>query len=100
MEQHPLPALAAIAGAEDPALLVRAERVPECGDERDIRVSRINDDGADVPRVAQTEVLPGLAGIERLVDSVAIGDVAARAGLAGTHIDDVVIRVSARDRSY
>src|SRR5258705_82343 len=99
-EQHPLPGLAAVAGAEDPALLVGAERVPECGDERDVRVSRINDDGTDVARVAQTEVLPGLAGIERLVYPVAIGDVAARAGLAGADIDDIVIRVSDRDRAY
>src|SRR5205823_4944645 len=99
-EQHPLPALAAVPGAEDPALVVGPERVAERGDEHDIRVSRVDDDGADVPAVAQTQVLPGLAGIERLVYAVAIGDVAARAGLAGADIDDVVIRVGDRDRSY
>src|SRR5205085_1461034 len=98
-EQHPLPGLAAIPGAEDPALIVGPERVAERGDEHDIRVSRVDDDGADVPAVPQTQVLPGLAGIERLVYAVAIGDVAARAGLAGADIDDVVIRVGDRDRS-
>src|SRR5205823_422457 len=59
-EQHPLPGLAAIPGAEDPALVVGPERVAERGDEHDIRVSRVDDDGADVPAVAQTQVLPAL----------------------------------------
>src|SRR5258708_23163255 len=98
-EQHTLPALAAVAGAEERALVIGAERVAERGDERDIRVSRVDDDGADVRGVAQTQVLPGPAGIEGLVYAVAIGDVAARAGLAGADIDDVVIRVGDRDRS-
>ncbi len=63
-EQHPLPGLAAIARSKNSALVVRSERVPERRDEYDIRVVRIDDYGADLTRIDESDVLPCLAGIE------------------------------------
>src|SRR5207244_3452455 len=77
--------------AEETALFVRAVRMAQRGNKNDVGVFRIDDDGTDVARVFQSEVLPCLASVHRLVHAVAIADVAANAGLARTHIDDVVI---------
>src|SRR3989440_2532423 len=93
MEQHPLPALATVAAAVDATLIVGAKHVPERRHEYDIGVSRMDNDRANVARVAQTDMLPSLAGVERFVDTVAVCEVAARTGLAGAHIDDIVIGV-------
>src|SRR5205807_1010423 len=91
--QHPLPAPAAVAGAEDASFVVGSEHVPERGHECDIRVAGMDDDRANVTRIAQPDMLPGLAGVERFVDAITVGDVATRTGLAGAHIDDIVIGV-------
>ena len=57
-------------------------------------------DGADLARMAKTDVLPGLPGVGRAVHPVADGDVAARAGGAGAHIDDVDVRGSHLDGAH
>jgi len=49
-----------------------------------------------VARVFQSEVLPRSAAIERLINAIAISDVAANASLSRAHIEDVV--VGSRDR--
>src|SRR5262249_11664637 len=77
-----LPGCPAVSGAEDPALLVRPVCVPKCGHENHIRVPGVDNHGADVPRVLQANVLPGLAGVDRFVNAVAVADVAADTGLA------------------
>ncbi|GBD16895.1 hypothetical protein HRbin26_01805 [bacterium HR26] len=51
----------------------------------------------DVAGVAQPDVLPGAAAVGRLVDAVAVGDVAADAGLAGADIDDVGVGLADGD---
>src|SRR5581483_592465 len=89
--QDSLPSLAAISCSKDSALLIGAKRMAERGDQHDLRVAGIHDDGADLPGVVQTHMLPGLARINRLVDAIAVGDVASRASLTGPHIENVVV---------
>ena len=89
-----LPGLAAVGGAEDAALGVRAVRMAESRDESDVGIGGIDNDFADGARIVQANVLPGLAAVERLVNAVAVRNVAANAGFAGPHIKDVVVRSS------
>src|SRR5205823_10697812 len=46
--QHLLERLAAVGGAEDAALRVRAVRVTEDGDEEAVRIARVDGDGGDL----------------------------------------------------
>jgi hypothetical protein len=59
-----LPRLPAVARPEDSALVVGPKRVAEGCHEHDIRVARMDDYRADVPRIGEADMLPGLAGIE------------------------------------
>ena len=88
-----LPGLAAIGRAENTALGVRSVGMAERGHENDVRIVGIDDDFADGAAVAQANVLPGLASVERFVNSIAVRDVSANAGLACTHVNRVVIGV-------
>ena len=65
-------------------------------DKDDIGIPRVNDDFANRARIFQADVLPGFSGVQRLPDAVALRNVAANAGFAGAHIDDV--RIGHRDR--
>src|SRR5262249_29965353 len=51
--QHLLPRLAAVLGAEDAALRARPVRMPERRDEDAVRVLRVDQDAADLLRVAE-----------------------------------------------
>ena len=90
-EEHLFPALAAIGGAEHPALLVRSEDVAERGGVGGVRILGMDGDGADLSRIPKAEVPPGLPGVGRAVDAVADRDVAARAHGPRAHIDDIHI---------
>ena len=57
----------------------------------------MDDDFADVARVLQANVVPGLAAVVRTVDAVTEGDVAANAGFACADINDVGIGFRDRD---
>src|SRR5262245_53467103 len=59
----------------------------------------MNLDARDLSGVAQPDVLPGLAGIARLVEPDARRDVAGRARAAGAAVDDVRVRLGDRDRA-
>ncbi len=87
--EHLRPRLASIGSAEEAALGIGAKGVAHGGDQDRVRVARMHNHAADVPRIAQPDVLPGLAGIGGFVDSVTVGDVAAQAGLAAAHVDGV-----------
>ncbi len=58
----------------------------------DVGILRIDDDAADLPRVVQADVLPGLSAVGGFVDSVARAESGANVGFAGAGIDDVGIR--------
>ncbi len=45
----------------------------EDADEDDVRIARIDDDGADVARIFQADVGPGGAGVGGFVNAVAVG---------------------------
>src|SRR5581483_6037511 len=92
-----LPAPATVAGAEDTALAVRAEGVPQGGDVGNVGVFRMHAHAADEAGIGQAKVRPGLAGIGGTVDAVAVGDVAADAGLSHAGIDDVRVRLGDGD---
>src|SRR5471032_1320676 len=83
-----LPGNAAIGRAEDSPLIIRAVGMSECGHKDDVRVPGIDDQRADVPRVLEADILPGLAPIHGLVHAIAVRDVAANAGFARPHINN------------
>ena len=61
--QDLLPGFATVGRAENTPLCIRAPRVSQGRDQNDVRIARVNDDGADVARVFQTYVLPGQASV-------------------------------------
>src|SRR5260370_1325308 len=95
--QNFLPGFAAIARAKDAALAVFAVGVAESGDKGNIGIGRMDDDLADVARVLQPDVVPGLAAVVRTIDAIAEGDVAANASLAGADVNHIRIGVGDRD---
>ena len=64
-----------------------------------VRVLRVDADHADLLRVLQTDVRPGLACVQRLVNAVAVRGIAADRALACAHINHVVVGVRYRNRS-
>ncbi len=93
------PRLAAVGRAVHAALGRVREHVAERADQHDVRVARIDDDGRDRVRRAQSHVRPGLAAVGRLVETVAPRHVVARVRLAGAHPHDVVVLRVDRDRA-
>jgi len=65
-------------------------------DEHAIRVPRIDDQRADLPRIAQPEMRPGPAGVGGLVDAVADRQIRTLKSFAAADVDDV--RIGRRDR--
>src|SRR5262249_35059634 len=65
-EQDALPALAPVGAAEHPALLTGAVQPAQRGGVDQVRVPGVDAHARDVVGVAQPDVLPGLAGVERL----------------------------------
>ena len=89
--EHLGPGLAAVGGAEHAAFGVGPEGVADGGDQHDVGIGRIDDDGADLAGVLQPDIGPGLAGVGRLVDPVAVADIAPQVALAAPDIDHVVV---------
>ncbi len=96
-EEDVVPGLAAVQRAVEAALGVRAVGVPEGGDVDAVGIARVNAHLADVARLLQPEVLPGLAGVGAAVDAVAVADVATDRGLAHPDVDDVRVRLGDGD---
>ena len=94
-----LPGLSAVGGAKHAAFFIRSPGVAECSHQNDVRVARVNDQCADMARVFQSEVLPTLTTVGGFVDAVTIRDVAAQAGFAGSHVEDVVVSIGNSDGS-
>ena len=95
--QHAGPALAPVDGAKHAALGVGSERVADRGHQHDVGVGRVDDQGPDLAGILQADAGPGLAAVDRLVDAVAPGDVAAQGALAGADVEDVMVRRCDRD---
>ncbi len=97
--QDLLPALAAVPGAIDAALRIGTEYVAQGRDIDEIGVLRMDADAANELAVLQTDITPRAAGIGRLVQAIAVGDVEADRRLAGTGIDHVGVRGRDRNRA-
>ena len=86
LEQHVLPRGAAIAGAEDPALAVRAPGVAERRHVDEVGIARVHADAPDVAGVAQSHVGPRAAAVIGAIDPVPMRHVAADARFAGARV--------------
>src|SRR4051812_49344957 len=89
--EHLLPGLATVGSAENATFRVWPEGMAQSRDKRDVRIVGIDDDLPDRARVAQTDVLPCLATVESLVNSIAVRNIAANAGLARAHVQHIVV---------
>ena len=80
------PGFAAVGGFVDAAIGTgrrdAEKRMAENADDDDVRILRVDDDGADVFRFFEADVRPGCAGVGGFVDAVAGGL------LAGADVDD------------
>ncbi len=97
--QHLAPCFATVCGSKDSAFLVRTERVPERGYKHHIFISRIDNQRADVPCIFQADVVPGLAGIDRLENPSAVRGIAADRRFAGADVNHIVIGRRNGDRA-
>src|SRR5277367_860705 len=77
-----LPGLAPVNRPENSTLSVRPVHMSQRRHKRNIRIRRINNDLADGARIFQPNVLPGLAAIQRFVNSISVRDIAANARLS------------------
>src|SRR5207244_9617673 len=83
------PRLAAVARAEHAAASALAVDVSLGRDHHEVGIARIDQDRWDLPGGVEAEMLPRLAGVDRLVDAVAFVDAAARDQVAHTDVDHV-----------
>src|SRR6202041_2878049 len=70
-KQYALPMLTSVDGAENASIGLRSSRAAQSAGENDVRVRRMDDDAADAAALRQAHVGPGLAGIGRLINSIA-----------------------------
>ena len=91
--EHLLPVRAAVGGPEDAAHLVGSEGVAEHRRVDDVRVLRMDDDPADLPGVAESDVGPALSAVRGLVHPVPRGDVAPDGGRTASHVNDARVGV-------
>ena len=69
-----------------------------CGDEHGFRVAGIDPDLADVPRVLEPHIFPGLAAVDGFVNAIAVGHAALRIVLTCPDPHDVgIIRIELDD---
>ena len=85
------PGFATIKRTENAALSIWTIGVPKRGDQNAVRILGVDNQLADRPRIAQADVLPGLAAVNRFVNAVTMRGVAADAAFARSYIDDVWI---------
>src|SRR5262249_36600257 len=91
------PGSTTVDGTEDPTLVVGSVGMPHPRDEHDVRISRMDDDAADLLDVSETDVLPGAPAVDRLEDPVADAEVGPVQSLAAADVDDVRVRGGNRD---
>src|SRR6266446_2789520 len=81
-----LPCLAAVERTVNATLGVRAVRMPLGCDEEAIGILGIDDDGCDLLRVAQAEMLPSAARVGRSIDAVAHGEIGSAQAFAAAYV--------------
>src|SRR5215470_12942307 len=71
-EQNLLPGGATIRAAKYPALFIGSVGMTERGNKDDIRIPGINDQSANMARVFQANIFPGVSAVKRFVNSIAV----------------------------
>jgi hypothetical protein len=89
--QHLRPALAPVAGSKHAALRLRAISMSQCACEHDVGIFRIHNHTRDAAGFFEPHQVPGLARIERLINALPNGDMAANERFAGARPHDVRI---------
>src|ERR1700733_15899369 len=68
-------------------------------DEQAIGIFRVDDDGGDLQGIAETEMLPCVAGVGGFVDAVSDGEIGTPQAFAAAYVNDVGIRGRDRERA-
>ena len=85
-KQHFLPVFPAIGGAEYTAIRLRSIGVAQGASQHDVRVMRVNHHIGDSAGFFQPHQLPGLPCVQRLVNPIANGNVAANERFPGSRV--------------
>ena len=93
LKQNPLPTLATIAGTENSTLCIWPEWVPQRRDKDDVRILGIDNHLANGTGIAQANILPCLAAVDRFVDSITVRDVSSDAGFPRAYVNSVGVRL-------
>ena len=96
-EERLLPGLSTVGRLEDPARGVWRGGMPEHRRIDEVGIGGMHADAADDLRVSESGMGPGLARVSRLVDAVALHDVAPQRHLAHPDVDHVRLRFRHRD---
>ena len=88
-EEHLLPAVAAVHGAEDAPLRLRPVGMPKGADVDDVGIGRMDGEPGNAPGLLQPHERPAPPRVGGLVDALSHRDVAADLPLASTRPDDV-----------
>ena len=91
------PGTSAIGRFKNSTFAIRAERMPQCGDEHNIRIRWMHDKRSNVPAILEADVFPISPPVDGFVDAVSKSDVAANGGFARANIDHIVIRLCDTD---
>ena len=90
--QDSLPSLTAIGRAEDAPFGIRTVGMTKCSHQNNVCILGIDNDSADSAAVVKPDVLPGLAAIDGLVNSIAMRNIAADASLSCAYVNNVWVR--------
>ena len=93
LKQNSLPILATIAGTENSTLCIWPEWVPQRRDKDDVRILGIDNHLANGAGIAQANILPCLAAVDRFVDSITVRDVSSDAGFPRAYVNSVGVRL-------
>ena len=99
LREHLFEGLAAIGRAINAALVVGTVGMAERGHEEPVGVLRIDNDGGNLLRVAQSEVRPCPAGVGRLVDAVARREIRTVKAFAAADVNRAGVGGSDGDRT-
>src|SRR6185369_16705737 len=91
-KQRLRPRLAAIGCLVDSAFAIWPPQVADYRDVNDVWIARVDNDPANMLRIPEPHVLPGLAAVERTIDTVAPRRTLSIIRLAGTDPDDIRVR--------
>src|SRR5438132_13216359 len=90
--QNFLPCEAAIEGTKNAPLRIGPIRMAEHAGENPVGIVRVNHDGANLLSIAQSEMFPGTAPIQRFINSVAGGKIRPAKAFAAAYVNHVRTR--------